>query len=142
VALLEPGIGQRLGQRIRIELRIVAGARNGADIDEKTDLMGAQQADEFIDRSRRMAESPEGYRHVALIVAQRRANLYGLSQGRRLVGRECCGIQFQQAVVAVGHMFDCEEAIANVDGGRHHAAVDEKSKVPVRGVLEEPAYDG
>jgi hypothetical protein len=39
-------------------------------------------------------------------------------------------------------MFDCEEALANVDGGRHHAAVDKKSKVPVRGVLEEPAYDG
>jgi hypothetical protein len=52
VAIPEPGIVQRLGQRIRIELRIVAGSRNGADIDEKTDLMGAQQADEFIDRPR------------------------------------------------------------------------------------------
>ena len=59
-----------------------------------------------------------------------------------LVWRDCCGIQFQQAVVAVGHMFDCEEAIANVDGARHHAAVDKKNKVPVRGVLEEPTYDG
>ena len=59
-----------------------------------------------------------------------------------LVWREYCGIQFQQAVVAVGYMFDCEETIANVDSARHHASVYEKSKVPVRGVLEEPAYDG
>src|SRR5713101_5392042 len=55
-----------------------------------------------------------------------------------LVWREYCGIQFQQAVVAVGYMFDCEETIANVDSARHHASVYEKSKVPVRSVLEEP----
>ena len=59
-----------------------------------------------------------------------------------LVWREYCGIQFQQAVVAVGYMFDCEETIVNVDSACHHASVYEKSKVPVRGVLEEPAYDG
>ena len=59
-----------------------------------------------------------------------------------LVRREFCGVQLQQAVVAVGHMFDFEEAIAYVDGARHHAAVEIKSKVPVRAVLEESAYDG
>ena len=45
-------------------------------------------------------------------------------------------------MVAVGHMFDFEEAVANVDGARHHASVEEKSKVPVWGVLKEPAYGG
>src|SRR4029079_13872996 len=59
MAIPEPGIAQRLGQRICIELGIVAGSRNGPDIDEKTDMMGAEQADKFIDRSRRMAESPD-----------------------------------------------------------------------------------
>ena len=59
-----------------------------------------------------------------------------------LFRRELCGIQFQQTVVAVGHMFDFEEAIADVDGARHHAAVDHKNKVPVRRIFEETAYDG
>jgi hypothetical protein len=39
-------------------------------------------------------------------------------------------------------MFDFEEAIANVDSARHHAAAYIKSKISVRAVLEEPAYDG
>jgi hypothetical protein len=39
-------------------------------------------------------------------------------------------------------MFDFEEAIANVDGARHYAAVYIKDKVPVRAVHEDSAYDG
>jgi hypothetical protein len=39
-------------------------------------------------------------------------------------------------------MFDFKEAIANVDGARHYAAGDIKSKVPVSGLLEKPAYHG
>lgn len=140
--ILEPGITQRLGQRIRIELRIVAGSRNSAYIGEKNDVMGAQQADEFIDRSRRMAESPEGWSHAARIVAQQKDDLYRQSSGWSLVRGEFFWIQFQQAMVAVRHMFDLEEAIANVDGGGHHATGYIKRKISVRGVLEQPAYDG
>jgi len=50
---------QALGQRIRIELRIVAGSRNSADIDEEGDFMGAQEIGEFSDRSGRMADGPD-----------------------------------------------------------------------------------
>jgi hypothetical protein len=59
-----------------------------------------------------------------------------------LFRRELCGIQFQQTVVAVGYMFDLEEAVADVDGARHHCAVDHKNEVPVRRIFEETAYDG
>jgi hypothetical protein len=41
VAILKFSLAQRLGQGVRIELRIVAGTWHCADIDEETDFISA-----------------------------------------------------------------------------------------------------
>jgi hypothetical protein len=38
-------------------------------------------------------------------------------------------------------MFDCEEAIPNVDSGRQDVAIERKDEVSVRGILEKSTDD-
>ena len=40
---------QARGERIGVELRIVAGFRDGADVDDASNAVGAKQRDEFTD---------------------------------------------------------------------------------------------
>ena len=55
--------GKGFGQRIRIELRIVPGARDCAHIDELLNAMDFQQREKLFDWSGRMADGPELIRH-------------------------------------------------------------------------------
>jgi hypothetical protein len=124
MAILEPGIAQRLVQCVCIELRIVTGSRNGADIDEKTDLMGAQQAYEFIDRSRRVAESPDcrWQRHGSVWHDEQ-----GIATGS--IRRQFLGIDFEQSQSAVGDVLGFVEAIAKLYGSDEEIAAGHKREV-------------
>ena len=121
---MKPGFAQRLGQRIPIELRIVAGSRNGTDIDEQADLMGAQQADEFIDRARRMAESPDcrSSRHRSVWHGEQ-----GIARGS--IRRQFFGIDFEQPQSAVRDVFGLVETIAQLHSPNQEIAAGDKREV-------------
>ena len=125
--MLKPGFAQRLGQCIGIELRIVAGSRNGADIDEKIDLMGAQQADEFTDRSGRMADGPDCRlpRHGAVWHSEQGIATVGIGSIRR----QFFGIDFEEPQSAVGDVFGLVEAIAQLHGRYKERGINDKGKV-------------
>jgi len=124
MAIPEPGIAQRPGQRICIELGIVAGSRNGADIDENTDLMGEQQVHEFIDRSRRVSKGPD----CRLL---RHGSVWHGGQGiaRGSIRRQLCWIDFQQPQSAVRDVFGLVEAIAHLHSPDEKIAAGDKCEV-------------
>ena len=115
---------QRLGQRVCVELWIVAGSRNGGDIDEKTDLMRAQQAEEFIDRSRRMAESPDcrWRRHGSVWHGGQR-----IATGS--IRRQFFWIDFEQPESAVGDVLGFVEVIVQLHGPDEEIAAGHKREV-------------
>jgi len=129
VAIREPGIAQGLGQRLRIELGIVAGSGNGADIDEMTDLMGTQQTDEFIDRSGRVADGPDcrSPRHGA--VWHRSQGFATGWRGGGSIRRHFFRIDFEQPQSAVGDVFGLVEAIAYLQGSDQESTACDKCEV-------------
>src|SRR3546814_77823 len=69
--LLDPGVadlagGKRLRQRVEIILRIGSRAWNGPDIDDHRDFAGAQQVDERLDGTGRVADGEEGKVHYGV----------------------------------------------------------------------------
>jgi hypothetical protein len=70
---------QRGSERVGVELRIAAGFRKGADIDQLPDAILLQQGDEFVDGARGMADREDRQRllgtrfsHERIIVGARR----------------------------------------------------------------------
>lgn len=55
---------ERFGQHVRVELRIVARTRNGADIHDTLDTVRFQEANEFLDGPVRMADCEYSKRTV------------------------------------------------------------------------------
>ena len=129
MAIPESGIAQRPGQLICIELKILAGSRNRADIYEKADLMGAQQADKFIDRSRRVAESPNCrcWRHG--LVWHGRQGIASGPEGRGSLRRQFFRIDFEEPQSAVCDVFGLVEAIAYLHGPDEEIAAGHKREV-------------
>ena len=54
--IVDSARGQRIGQGVGVELRVVARARDGADVGEPFDPIGPEQAEKPINRQRRVAD--------------------------------------------------------------------------------------
>src|SRR5947209_5842826 len=61
VDVADPGAREIVGQPITIELRIVARARNSANVDEAPDTLGGEQADQVVDAPRTVAHRPDAH---------------------------------------------------------------------------------
>ena len=59
--------GQALRQRLGVELRVMARARDSPHVDELPDTMCFQERYEFVDWSCRMADGPENMGHGPII---------------------------------------------------------------------------
>src|SRR5262245_15918370 len=56
VAVDDPAIGERFPERLALEMRMPAGARDRSDVSQLPDPMSLEHPDEFIERSRGMAD--------------------------------------------------------------------------------------
>ena len=65
VVIVDPVCLETFRERLAIELRVEAGARDGADVDQLTDPVNLQEVDEFRDRSRGVPDGADGLRVVA-----------------------------------------------------------------------------
>lgn len=59
VTVSKPGLLQTLAKRFRVELRIMAGARDRAHVHQLTDAVGLQQGEKVLDRPGRVSDGPE-----------------------------------------------------------------------------------
>lgn len=55
----DSNVSQAFCQRLGIELRVMSGAGDGADIDEKLDSVRLQDSGKLVDPSGGMADGPE-----------------------------------------------------------------------------------
>lgn len=51
VQVANPGLPERVRECVAIELRVVPGARNGADVDDPLDAVRLQKRNEIVQRS-------------------------------------------------------------------------------------------